>query len=1199
MQFSKKQRDGHDHAHKKRKHPTKIQRAMKLSVVLLIAGIIQVRAGGYAQTITLSGKNLSVKEVFEAVRKQTGYQVFTNKDFLDAAKPVSVNAQHLALKEFMDLVAKEQPFTYQLNKKTISLVWSGQPVKTPAAPVITVAGRILDKDEKPLPGATVRVRNGKAGISTSEKGYFSLSNVPENAILDISAVGFEPASLRLENGRFVLMPGKSKASLIDGAPAALVIKLSDHVSDLNELKVTAFGIEKSNKEIGYSLATVKGEEIQKANAPNILAGLAGRVSGLNVATQSPDVNPQMKVLLRGIRSFSSSSNNQPLFVLNGSALSFGSDQESASLVLDFVNNINPNDIEDVTVLKGANATALYGPQGVNGVIIITTKKGQKGKPLVSFRSAAGFQRFDYRAEKYKQRSFGSGTGQFDANGVGIYSATTNNGWGPKYDGSLKQLGRVDENGNKQMVPYQDVKDDRRFYNVSQSYSNNLSVSQGDANSDFYLGLSDRSLSGVLPGDKKNMVNTTITGGRKLGFAEVRYNVNYYWQNTNTGPENFGPSGPVFVPFRQYKDYNNYEWADNNHYWSDADVMSPYQRIANDRKTTVENAALIGLGFIVKPLPWLTVRDNPQVVLRNTYSKHTVAPVNFSDWAKMNGGFFRRSDIQAALDEGNLTVAGKNNVLLLTAVNKAGDFDFRSIAGNEITETTYKLVSGNSTGLVIPVYNLSYSTQPPYAAERYLLARNYSYFATSTIGYKKKVFLELTARNDWDSKRAKVGRGKDLYVGGNTSVLLKDMIPALTKLSWLDALRLRAAVNTTANMNIEPYQSARTLQTTNNFPYSGNGYGVPGYSYLPGNPNPDLLPEKVLSVESGFAAAFFQNKVELDFAYYWQRNNGVIMNVNNAWLSMAPTIDNLGVLNNKGWELDLKFNAIVSTKNFNLNAGFRIANNTNKVISMSPVYNGLFSLALPGANGRFGLVARTGHQAFEYQVYDFQRDPATGKVIVDKNSGAPLVSATPTYTGNTTPKYIGGFNVGATWKKWSVSTLGEFNIGAQHYFTGGENLTKAGMHVFTTYNDRKSFVFPNSVYNDGTGKYVDNTSVQVAAPNSIYYNSYSRASALFLTNANFLKFREFTLSYETALNTRTIKKINVGIYGRNLLNFYNKQNIYGDPQLVKGPGRYTAQLAVVGNGVDPSNPSSNVSGSSSDQQIPAGLVEYGAILTVNF
>ncbi|WP_173003147.1 SusC/RagA family TonB-linked outer membrane protein [Chitinophaga sp. SYP-B3965] len=1151
---------------------------MKLTFLFLTVAFLSVHASGVSQTVSLAGKDLPLKKVFSTIEKQTGYVVFYNRELLENARPVTVDVNKMPLTTFLEITFKDQPLNYRITDKMITLFRKQEtpsPFKIETLFMEFTGTVVNSATGAPVASASVKIKGAGTGTVTDAKGAFKIDLEP-GGILVISSLGYETKEIKTNRNE-----------------TSITIPLAEQASKLSETVVTAFGIEKSSKEIGYSVAKVSGEDINRANSGNLLTGLAGKVSGLNISIQSADMNPQMRVLLRGIRSFGATSNNQPLFIMNGTPLSFGSDQASASLVMDFINNINPADIQDVTVLKGANGTALYGPEGVNGVIIITTKKGQKGKPVFNYRNNVSFQRMDFRNDLSKQRSFGTGTGNVDANGKGIYSPVNNNGWGPAYDGTLVPIGRPDENGDYQQVTYSDKKDARRFFQVGQTIQNNLSLSQSDANSDFYMGLNHTTQKGMIPGDKQNAINLFFSGGRKMGKLNVQLNMNYTRNVYNTGPEFLSLlSTPTFIPLLSYKDYKNDKWSDNNHYWYDTDMMSPYQAAANNRSNSTGNAMVAGLVLTLKVLPWLTITEKPGIVYNGIIEKSTREPIYFSDFAKLYGGYQRYRDQLASLKEESRLATSLNNDLLVTALNKAGDFNFRTTFGASVRESFTKELMGSGNPIV-PVFNLSFSRDIPYGSEKSLLSRFYSFFGTSGIGYKDRVFVELMARNDWDSKRASAGRGKDLYVGANTSVILNEVIPALGDLKWLSRLQLRAAVNGTANMNIEPYQSERTLELAygTGFPYAGTtDDGILSYAFMAGNPNPYLKPEKILTQEYGASFNLWKDRVLLDVSYYSQRNNGVIMKVAIPWLSSGSTIDNLGVLRNYGWEMDLKFNPIFKSRSgLTLTADVRLAMNNNKVMSISEVYDGVFPLKKPMWGAMFGIMARTGQTAFEYQVYDWKRDPQ-GRVIVDKTTGMPDPDmAKEMYNGKTLPKYTGGLNINLSWKGFSLAVLGEFNTGAMHYFEQGGAQIQNGMHVMTTYNNREPFIIPNSVYEDGTpGKYTENTSVYVSNTNQQLYSHYLNASSLYLTKADFIKIREIVIGYERFFSSRILKKVNLSVYGRNLFNFYPKDNVYGDPQLIKGPGSRGYRTIP-----------DNLTGSSSGVSTVAGVAQYGVITTFSF
>jgi len=269
-----------------------------------------------------------------------------------------------------------------------------------------------------------------------------------------------------------------------------------------------------------------------------------------------------------------------------------------------------------------------------------------------------------------------------------------------------------------------------------------------------------------------------------------------------------------------------------------------------------------------------------------------------------------------------------------------------------------------------------------------------------------------------------------------------------------------------------------------------------------------------------------------------------------------------------------------------------------VKSLPPDYGGIYRVSQPGGRqGLIGIVARQGRQAFEYWLYDYKKD-TRGKTVIDPQTGYPVPDLeTPVYTGNTTPKYVGAFNLKFFYRHFSLSTLNEFNIGGSHYFARAENMTRGGLEVITTYNDRNPYVFPNAVYLDANGKSVPNTSIKTQAVNSALFNNMAFNSTQFLANSSYLRMRELVLNYEQTFKARSIKRLNIGVYGRNLLNFYAKSNIYGDPQMIKGPGRYSQGIAQ--SGASNGNGRGVATGAGSDTNTPPGIVEYGVILSANF
>lgn len=892
-------------------------------------------------------------------------------------------------------------------------------------------------------------------------------------------------------------------------------------------------------------------------------------------------------MLRGIRSINASANNQPLIILNGSPLSFGSDQNASNLAVQFLNNLSPADVEDVTVLKGANGSAMYGPEGVNGVIIINTKKSIGQGFNVNFRTSTTLQQIDWSKRRI-QETFGSGE-LVDDDGNPIYGPTSDMLWGPAFNGELVPLGRPDENGDVQMVPYRYTEDRQQFWNTARHTQNNLSISQTDDRSDFYLGLTYTDQEGLLPKDKQNKTGILLNTGRKYNRWSVRVNIGYNNTTSDKGPAGLTTDFiPGHVPLLDYTDYIGYKWADRNHYWSDQSP-NPYEAVDNNRKKFTEHALIGNLEFKVNPLAWLTITERPGISFSSLYQKGTSKPLDYSDYAKelgMNGRWISYQDVKASVSEKTLNMFGLNNDLLVSTVHRPGNFSIKTTLGNTIRQNYMKDLQGSASRLILPVYNLAFGERDEvYPTEKSELSRFYSFFGTALVGYQDKIFVEVTGRNDWDSKLAAAARSKNFYSGINTSIVLNELFKPLQQLKWLNNARFRAAFTRTANMNIKPYQAERLLQSIG---FVGDQIA---YNYMANVPNPNIKPENVLSQEYGGNFTFLNSRIDFDVAYYRQRNNGLILDVVNSVYSGAPTTDNAGVYDNWGWEFDLDFRELFRTSGgLTGKAGMHFAINNNKVVSLPPVYNGQLSAYASNVE----VVARTEGPVFEFMLRDWKRDDL-GRVIVDRNTGIPSLDYdNPIIAGRTLPKYTASVDVSLNWRGLSFSVLGECRGGNEQYNEIGSQGTRMGRSLLTTYNNRQPFVVPNSVYEDGAGGYVENTTVKVSSIQD-YWMEASFVKSNFLINAAFFTLRELSLSYDISTGSRLFRKLTIGAYGRDLYTIYAKNNIYGDPQIIKGPGTERDKGLLV-QGTDQSN---NFGNASSNYDRVPGTLQYGLVVNVSF
>jgi TonB-linked SusC/RagA family outer membrane protein len=1158
---------------------TKTLLVMRLTIVFLTAACLGVSASGISQTVSFSGRNVPLIRVFAEVKKQTGYVILYTENTLEDTRPVSIQMTNVPLEEFLQKLLADQPVKYSIDYKTILLSRKppavagssdGQPSNetfhTPNDILIDIKGRIVNEAGEPVV-ATILVKGGSKATTSDEKGAFVLTGIEQGAVLVISGVSIETKEIKVS--------GK----------ADLSITVKTKVAEGQEVMVTAYGIEKRTKELGYSAVKVSGEELNRANPSDLLTGLIGKVSGLNLSTTGAGINPQIRVLLRGIRSFGESTNNVPLFILNGAPFSFGADQQSANVMLEFINNINPNDIESINILKGANGAALYGPEGVNGVIIITTKKG-KTKAQINFRHSSMFQSLDTRYPKL-QTQFGSGSSE-DQFGQGIYDPHGSTGsWGSAFTGEMVQIGRPDENGVVQMVPYKYTKERFKFYNIAQTIQNTVSVSQGDSHSDFYLSAGNTYASSLTPGDISNRYSLLLNAGRQFGILNTRINIGYTNSHSDVTPGQPDVLElPAHIPLTSYKDFRNYKWADHNHYWAD-DESNPYEDLAINRSREDKNAFFGGLTLTVQPVKWLKVTNRTGINYYETVEKITGEPIIYSQFGKTNGrNVSAGGDRRASVSDNQTVYSTLSNDLLLNGQFTMGVFSLKTTLGNSIRNNLTERIRDAASSLLVPIYNIIYNSYPATVDQLRVLSRSYSFFGTGTLGYKDWAFLELTGRQDWDSKIAAVARSKNFYYGANTSIVLGEAIPSLVKNKVLSGLRVRASVVRTANMNIEPYQAESILNLGQVYA-NVLSYDFDGTSF----PNPLLKPENVISQEYGMAATFLKERIQLDVTYYRQRNNGVIAQREiSPWSGASQTTDNIGDFLNHGWEFDIKLNPLFKLPgglSASVDGMFSI--NDNKVLSLGEVQDRIPIGSLGVYTGAGNYVIKEGLPAYTYNVSDWKRDDR-GRVVVDKVTGLPAIDASSyKLGGRSLPMYMGSFNFHLLWKNMGLHVVGEYRGGYNHYFRNGNVSVINGTAEATAQYGRRRFVFPNSVYDDGSGKYVPNTDIAVKSGGAYFYNLYAEAETNFLVSGAFWKLRELAFSYDLKIKTNWIKQLTVTLAARNLFTIYPKTNRWGDPELTTGAGTVVR---------DDQKAASNVNGIFGESPI-GGSRLFGLSLNANF
>lgn len=1004
-----------------------------------------------------------------------------------------------------------------------------------------VTGKVTDEKGDPVSFATVRVKGSKAGISSDENGVFRIS-VSENAILEFSASGFE-----------------AKNVTVTGKGNTINVSLTRTNTELAAVVVTtSLGIKRPAKELGYATTTINNKTLTQGKSVNIEQALNGKISGLNISTVNSGVFENAKINIRGIRSLTG--NNQPMLVVDGSPTPLG-----------YLSTIPPDDVQSLTVLKSAASAAIYGPDAVNGVIIVTTKRGGK-TPTITVSSTVQATQVSFFPKLQKQ--FGQGAGEVvDAYGNYGYVPYENQQYGPAFDGSMQPLGVQLEDGSIQMVPYSNAhyKDKVKFWNTGITVQNSVSI----AGEDMYVSVEDAKIKGLVPDDENRRTSLRFNGGKKYGKFSINYGLNYILQNYNVvneaGFQNTLPGaydGGLFflvmqtannVPLLQYKDWQNSKFAQYSNYYNEY-AVNPYWLIGNIRQKGRADNFIGNIEANYQIVPWLkaSIRVSSDLNFNNT--TNTNAPVIVSDWAAANRNATQYSNRPGSVgtDE-NYTSRLNLDYFLSGEHDFAKDFSLKYIVGGMVRQNRSKDVSVGGNNLVVPyLYNVAVrsgdASVPLYPAGNYdIESRLVSGYGTIGFGYKNWAFAEFTGRNDWDSRLLKQNRSF-FYPAANISFVLSDAIPAIQSSSIISYAKVRAAISKSGNVNLNPYSLSATYSQPAGFPYGSNA----GFTANGTIPSPDLKPEFVNTKEVGAELGFLKNRINLEATYFYQKNTNQVLQISqSATTGYTIGLANAADFKNYGVEMDLGLTPLIKIGKGRIDLKINATYNNNEVthtLNNAPVViggsNGFIqnSTSSPTVNN----VAIVGMPAFAFQLTDYVRDSATGKVIVDPVTGLPTQAGPLAVKGRSLPLWIIGITPTYSIGNFSFSMTWDYK-GGHDFFSGlGSDEDFAGISARSAEYGRQRFVFPNSVYWNGS-KYVPNTNIQVQDGNAGFWaQAINTAVATnYFASAAAWRLREVNVSYNLPQkwigNGKVIKRITVSAVGKNLLLFVPKSNQWGDPE----------------------------------------------------
>jgi TonB-linked SusC/RagA family outer membrane protein len=1002
----------------------------------------------------------------------------------------------------------------------------------------TISGTVTSSDDGlPLPGVSITVKGTKVGAQTSSNGKYTI-NIPKGSTtLEFSYLGF------------VL-----QSKVIGGSNVINVALVSDSKS-LTEVVVTAVGVQKGKASLGYSAEVVKSKDLTNGKQTNLINGLTGKVAGVQIGRSSGGVNTATRVTIRGVRSLQGE--QQPLFVIDGVPIDNSARQPSSGStnqvdVGNRVGDINTDDIESVTVLKGANAAALYGSQGVNGAIIITTKSGKdaasRGKKL-EISVSSTFQMDNVQKLPKVQNLYGSGYETGIVNGVSQteYDPIENTNWGPALDGSMVQSGPTLANGNKLMIPYSAVEDNiKNFFNTGQNWQNSVSFQGGNEKGAFYASLSDNEVKGVIPGDKFRRNTFKLSGSTKLANNfNVSANISYNKNLTNTsfiGQGNNSVMDAVLNTSRQitltdFRDWENYEFATTQGYFNGYQP-NPYYNIANNRYNDNLDRFLGSFQMGYDPTKWLNVTWRLGTDYASSRTKSTFQKTNF-------GTGQRPTATSGAITENAFSNRIMNSDLLVTLkkdLNK--DFNATLTLLQNIRQNDSRELIASASAISIPgFYNLGNRVGELGGSETTSKKRLIGYAGDLTIGYKNYLFLNGTLRNDKSSTLPK-DNDSYFYPSGSLSFVATEAIDALKNNDVLSYAKFRlsyAKVGSDAN----PYSLVPTFasNTAAGFPYGS----IAAFTLSNTTPNANLKPEFTKSFEVGTELSFIKDKLGLDFTYYDTKTDGQIINIGVASSTgyTAATV-NAGLVTNKGIEIALKGNPFRNSNGFSWNFSFSYTRNKNVVESL---YGESKLLPLGGGDPVPNAIVG---QPLSLVGGAYLRDPQ-GRIVVDGTTGFIRKDPTLRNLGAINPSDILGFNNTVSYKGFALSATLDFRTG-NYIFSGTKSqLTFTGSSLETTEYGRQQFVYPNSVIETpvGSGNFVENKTVKTRSGSyDFWYGNYAQIAESNILDAAFLKLRDISFSYTLPaklLNKTPFGRASLSVSGANILLWTPKSNIYIDPE----------------------------------------------------
>jgi TonB-linked SusC/RagA family outer membrane protein len=1025
-----------------------------------------------------------------------------------------------------------------------------------------IPGKVTDDQGQPAAFATIQLKKSHRGANADQDGHFSI-DAKAGDILVISGAGFTTREVTV------------------GDEPSLNITVNRKSVAMTEVVVTALGQTEAKAKVGYATQTFNSATINKNGATGALDGLEGRIAGADISnTGGP--GSSTKVVLRSYGVIAGG-DNQPLYVIDGVPMSDAifSGSTNGTDGADFgngMNNINPNDIESISVLKGTAAASLYGSLAKNGAIMITTKRGKAGKLKIEYSGSLNLSTAG-KLPTY-QNEFGTGWG-------GVAVLDENGSWGPKFDGTVRGWGSIVD-GQQLTKPYVALKNPlRQFYVTGHEVSNTIALSGGSETNRFYFSYGNVSSDGIVPDNGNTQQRNTFSFRTNSNYGNFTLNtsISYIGQtlkvpNTGQGTAAGGDvyqsllQIPVDLPIGLFRNINSPFFNIDNFFTPYAE--NPYFGLVNNGDQQKLDRVLGNLDFGYKFSHEFSaqLRVGGDISNARTFEWKNSAYAQTGSWNGPNPAnpedFARTPDLGGVAQGSDYYGLFNGDFILKYNTNLGSDFTLDALAGYNYYTTTQRSELATIVDLAIPgFFNLSNTGKAPVVSDQSGEYRRMGVYGQVTLGLKNQLYLTGNVRNDWSSTLP-VNANSIFYPGANLSWVASQLLGSNSKISFL---KFRVAYGRTGS-DPAPYQTQTQLGPgTIALPFGSLQVpfnGVSGFGVYDQINNPNLKPIFTDEEEAGAEVRFLKDRIGLDATVYNKKTKGQIFAVPIAPSTGYSTyVQNIGTISNKGIELTLNLRP-VETKNFTWSLSYIFSRDWNKVLALTTSSEDplLFGFASAIDAEMRAVVGKTVASIYTGIPQTTTPGVPGGQVVVNPVTGQPLPNTTPLYGLGTTKGYVGtglytyqmGLTNTFTYKHWSLTGNLDFRYGGVMYSQTANLALFVGNAAPTVYNDRRPYVVPNSVVAIGNGKFAPNTSYIGANGNSesdLTYNSYSESNGFSgssdqqrIISKSFLKLRDINLSYSLPSGWASgikAQSASIGLFGRNFLLWTPKNNVYVDPE----------------------------------------------------